>query len=42
MLKVASHRETFFNYPEKYANSTINEAFGTDMSSVIENNEIDY
>jgi predicted phosphohydrolase len=39
---ITHHPPTFINYPEKYAHSNINEAFGTEMSSVIENNEIDY
>lgn len=36
------HPPTFMNYPEKYANSTINEAFGTEMFNFIEESEIDY
>jgi predicted phosphohydrolase len=39
---ITHHPPTFINYPVKYAHSEINEAFGTEMSSVIENNEIDY
>lgn len=39
---ISHHPPTFINYPEKYATSKINEAFGTEMSSIIENNEIDY
>lgn len=39
---ISHHPPTFFNYPEKYANSKINEAFGTEMFSFIENSEIDY
>jgi predicted phosphohydrolase len=41
-IVVTHHPPTFINYPVKYAHSDINEAFGTEMSSVIENNEIDY
>lgn len=39
---ITHHPPTFFNYPEKYANSNINEAFGTEMFSFIEKSEIDY
>lgn len=39
---ISHHPPTFFNYPEKYANSKINEAFGTEMFSFIENSEINY
>ncbi|MNR18309.1 3',5'-cyclic adenosine monophosphate phosphodiesterase CpdA [compost metagenome] len=39
---VTHHPPTFFNYPKKYATSDINEAFGTELFSIIENNEIDY
>lgn len=39
---ITHHPPIFINYPEKYANSNINEAFGTEMVSVIENSEIDY
>lgn len=39
---ITHHPPTFFNYPEKYANSNISEAFGTEMFPFIENNEIDY
>lgn len=41
-IVVSHHPPTFINYPEKYAQSEINEAFGTEMASVIENNSIDY
>ncbi|PZX92016.1 hypothetical protein DOS84_18150 [Flavobacterium aquariorum] len=41
-IVVTHHPPTFINYPVKYAHTDINEAFGTEMSSVIENNEIDY
>lgn len=39
---ITHHPPTFFNYPEKYANSTINEAFGTEMFNFIEESKIDY
>ncbi|KFC59179.1 metallophosphoesterase [Flavobacterium gilvum] len=39
---ITHHPPTFFNYPEKYANSSINEAFGTEMFNFIEENKIDY
>lgn len=39
---ITHHPPTFFNYPEKYANSSINEAFGTEMYNFIEESEIDY
>lgn len=39
---ITHHPPTFFNYPAKYANSTINEAFGTEMFNFIEESEIDY
>mgnify|MGYP003606780931 CR=1 FL=1 len=39
---ISHHPPTFFNYPEKYANSKINEAFGTEMFSFNENSEINY
>nr|WP_315203726.1 metallophosphoesterase [uncultured Flavobacterium sp.] len=39
---VTHHPPTFINYPEKYANSTINEAFGTEMYNFIEDSKIDY
>jgi predicted phosphohydrolase len=39
---ISHHPPTFINYPEKYKNSKINEAFGTEMSSAIENYQIDY
>lgn len=39
---ISHHPPTFFNYPEKYANSKINEAFGTEMFSFIEKSEINY
>ena len=39
---ITHHPPTFINYPEKYANSTINEAFGTEMCNFIEDSKIDY
>ena len=39
---ITHHPPTFMNYPEKYANSTINEAFGTEMYNFIEDSKIDY
>lgn len=39
---ITHHPPTFMNYPEKYANSTINEAFGTEMSNFIEESTIEY
>lgn len=39
---ITHHPPTFMNYPEKYANSNINEAFGTEMFNFIEESEIDY
>lgn len=39
---ITHHPPTFINYPDKYANSAINEAFGTEMSNFIEESEIDY
>ena len=41
-IVVSHHPPTFVNYPEKYADSEINEAFGTELSSLIENSSIDY
>jgi hypothetical protein len=39
---VTRHPPTFFNYPDKYATSSINEAFGIEMFNFIEESEIDY
>lgn len=39
---ITHHPPTFINYPAKYAYSTINEAFGTEMFNFIEESEIDY
>ena len=36
------HAPTFINYPEKYKNSNINEAFATNLISLIEDSNIDY
>lgn len=41
-VAITHHPPTFMNYPEKYINSTINEAFGTEMSNFIEDSKIDY
>ena len=41
-IVVTHHPPTFINYPEKYAHSNINEAFGTELSGFIEESEIDY
>ncbi|MDA6071064.1 hypothetical protein NJT12_15725 [Flavobacterium sp. AC] len=32
-IVVTQHPPTFINYPDKYADSDINEAFGTEMSN---------
>ena len=39
---VSHHAPTFTNYPEKYANSKINEAFASNLNALIEENTIDY
>lgn len=39
---ITHHPPTFINYPAKYVNSTINEAFGTEMFNFIEESKIDY
>lgn len=39
---ITHYPPTFMNYPEKYANITINEAFGTEMFNFIEESKIDY
>lgn len=39
---VTHHAPTFINYPEKYANSNINEAFASELSNFIEDSNIDY
>lgn len=40
-IVVTHYPPTFINYPEKYAHSNINEAFGTELSGFIEESEID-
>lgn len=39
---VTHHAPTFVNYPEKYVNSKINEAFATNLTELIEDNNIDF
>ena len=41
-IVVTHHAPTFINYPEKYADSKINEAFASNLDFIIENNTIDY
>lgn len=41
-IVVTHHAPTFLNYPEKYSNSKINEAFATDLTNLIKDNNIDY
>ncbi|KGD66963.1 metallophosphoesterase [Flavobacterium aquatile] len=41
-IVVTHHTPTFVNYPEKYINSKINEAFATNLTDFIEENDIDY
>lgn len=41
-IVVTHHAPTFVNYPEKYINSKINEAFATNLTELIEYNDIDY
>lgn len=41
-IVVTHHAPTFVNYPEKYINSKINEAFATNLTELIEDNSIDY
>ncbi|MBG6063204.1 3',5'-cyclic AMP phosphodiesterase CpdA [Flavobacterium sp. CG_9.1] len=41
-IVVTHHAPTFSHYPEKYANSKINEAFASNLDVFIENNTIDY
>ncbi len=41
-IVVTHHVPTLFNYPEKYINSTINEAFVVEMYSLIESSNVDY
>lgn len=39
---VTHHAPTFVNYPEKYVNSKINEAFASNLTELIEDNIIDF
>lgn len=39
---VTHHAPTFVNYPEKYVNSKINEAFASNLTELIEDNSIDF
>ena len=39
---VTHHAPTFVNYPEKYVNSKINEAFASNLTELIEDNNIDF
>lgn len=41
-IVVTHHAPTFTNYPEKYANSEINEAFASNLNALIEKNTIEY
>lgn len=41
-IVVTHHAPTFLNYPEKYINSKINEAFATNLTGLIEESNIDY
>ena len=41
-IVVTHHAPTFINYPPKYINSNINEAFATNLTSLIEDSNIDY
>ena len=41
-IVVTHHAPTFINYPEKYANSKINEAFASNLTDLIEDSNIDY
>ena len=41
-IVVTHHVPTFFNYPEQYKNSNINEAFAVEMFDFICNNNIEY
>jgi Icc-related predicted phosphoesterase len=41
-IVVTHHAPTFVKYPEKYVNSKINEAFATNLTSLIEDSTIDY
>lgn len=39
---VTHHAPTFVNYPEKYVDSKINEAFASNLTELIEDNSIDF
>lgn len=39
---VTHHAPTFVNYPEKYVDSKINEAFASNLTELIEDNRIDF
>lgn len=41
-IVVTHHVPTFSNYPEKYKNSVINQAFSVELESLIKNSNIDY
>lgn len=41
-IVVTHHAPTFINYPPKYINSNINEAFATNLTDFIEDSTIDY
>lgn len=41
-IVVTHHAPTFINYPVKYANSKINEAFASNLTDLIEDSNIDY
>lgn len=41
-IVVTHHAPTFVKYPEKYVNSKINEAFGTNLTDLIQDSTIDY
>ena len=42
MVVVTHHAPTFVNYPEKYVDSKINEAFASNLTELIEDNSIDF
>lgn len=41
-IVVTHHVSTFLNYPEKYRNDMLNDAFGTELTGLIEKTEPDY
>ena len=41
-IVVTHHAPTFLNYPEKYINSKINEAFATNLTDLIHDSNVDY